>query len=132
MANTQALVDINLASADELATISGIGQNLAKKIIDNRPYDSIDDLTTIPGISETKLTVLKPYMTLSSPSGRKKAASKPEPTQSSGEKKPITTLGETEAFVFLEDRNERQDALLILFGGFILGLVILLLRRAHD
>lgn len=132
MVNTQALVDINHASVDELTTISGIGQSLAKKIVENRPYAALQDLVEIPGINEAKLASLMPYMTLSSPSVHKKAATKSKPNLSTGEEKPIATLGETEAFVFLEDRNERQDALLIIFGGFILGLVILLLRRANN
>jgi hypothetical protein len=72
-----------------------------------------------------------PYMTLGGIKPPRKTTRKLESRTNSPEE-PIAKLGETEAFVFLEDRNERQDALLIIFGGFILGLIILLLRRANK
>lgn len=132
MTDRQPLVDINHASIDDLTTINGIGQNLAQRIIDQRPYEALHDLVNIPGINETKLAALMPYMTLSSTSGGRKTTKKRRLKPDTGEEKPIETLGETETFVFLEDRNERQDALLIIFGGFILGLIILLLRRSKN
>ncbi len=39
-------VDLNSASSDELDALSGIGEVTAQKIIDNRPYKTIDDLIT--------------------------------------------------------------------------------------
>lgn len=132
MTDRQPLVDINNASINDLTTIKGIGQNLAQRIVDHRPYEALHDLVNIPGINETKLASLMPYMTLSGSSGSQKTTKKRTPKPDTGEEKPVATLGKTEAFVFLEDRNERQDALLIIFGGFILGLIILLLRRAKN
>jgi DNA uptake protein ComE-like DNA-binding protein len=38
------LLDINSASADELKTLSGVGDAYAKKIMDNRPYKRKDEL----------------------------------------------------------------------------------------
>ena len=132
MTNRQTLVDINHASIEALIAINGIGQNLANRIVDHRPYEALHDLVNIPGINETKLASLMPYMTLSDPGKELTTSKKSAPLKDEAEKQPIATFGETEAFVFLEDRNERQDALLILFGGFILGLIILLLRRASK
>ena len=132
MTDRQPLVDINHASIDDLTTIKGIGQNLAQRIVEHRPYEALYDLVNIPGINETKLAALMPYMTLSGASVSQKTTKKRTPKSEAGNEKPIASLGETEAFVFLEDRNERQDALLIIFGGFILGLIILLLRRAKN
>ena len=131
MTDRQPLVDINQASINDLTTINGIGENLAKRIVDNRPYQALHDLVQIPGINETKLASLMPYMTLGGTKPPRKTTRKLESRTNSPEE-PIAKLGETEAFVFLEDRNERQDALLIIFGGFILGLIILLLRRANK
>jgi len=132
MTNRQTLVDINSASVEELKSINGIGQNLANRIIEHRPFKARHDLVEIPGINETKLASLMPFIALSGVSAKRKSAEKPSPKRDVAKKEPVSTLGVTEAFVFLEDRNERQDALLILFGGFILGLIILLLRRASK
>ena len=128
----QALVDINKASIEELTALSGIGLSLAMKIIKRRPFEELHDLVEISGINEVKLASLKPYITIGE---TRTEASLPEETPDQMElagKEPITKLGDTEAFVFLEDRNERQDALLIIFGGFILGLIILLIRRSET
>lgn len=119
-------VDINRATLIELTTIRGIGPGLARRIVDHRPYETIEDLVRVPGINQTKLLALRPFITLKEKKAHpapRKTAPKPQ-TDSAG-------LGETETFVFLEDRNERQDALLIIFGGFILGLIILMLRRSR-
>ncbi|MBG0785420.1 MAG: helix-hairpin-helix domain-containing protein [Anaerolineaceae bacterium] len=116
--------DINLASKDELVAINGIGESLAQKIIDYRPFKTVADLTRVPGISETKLTTLQPYLKAQSFSKTVKPKTAESAPQTSG-------LGHTEAFVFLEERSDRQDAFLIIFGGFIFGLILLLLRRKH-
>jgi competence protein ComEA len=45
-AGVVALININTASASELDTLWGIGPVRAQDIIDNRPYQSIDELKT--------------------------------------------------------------------------------------
>jgi competence protein ComEA len=40
------LIDINSASLSDLATLPGIGDVLAKKIVDGRPYKSKNQLTS--------------------------------------------------------------------------------------
>jgi len=41
------LVDINTASLEQLDNLTGIGPALGQRIIDNRPYNSIDDLLKV-------------------------------------------------------------------------------------
>jgi len=48
-------VDINSASIDELDEIVWVGPATAEKIIGTRPYDSLDDLTRVSGIGDSKL-----------------------------------------------------------------------------
>ncbi len=44
------LVNINTASKDELKTLDGVGDSIAQSIIDNRPYDSIEEISRASGI----------------------------------------------------------------------------------
>ena len=129
---TEMKVDINTASLEALVSIKGIGESLAKRIIDNRPYDTVDGLVKVSGINEAKLAHLEPLITIEKETAVVPAPVKLPPiSQESAQPQPVTKIGDTEAFVFLEDKNDRQDALLIIFGGFILGLIILLLRRSE-
>ena len=123
-------VDINTASLADLVAVNGIGESLAEKIVAGRPYAKLKDLVKIHGISEKKLESLSGFLKVAA-APPKKAEPKPaEPYDQISGAKPFTKVGDTEAFVFLEDRNERQDAFLILAGGFIFGLILLLLRRS--
>jgi hypothetical protein len=123
------LVDINRASLEELVAIRGIGPGLAQGIIDHRPYTDINDLVRVPGINQIKLLTLMPFIT-DGEEKTKKAAPKSIQQSETKQAEPVTKLGHTETFVFLEDRNERQDAILIVLGGFIFGLILLMLRRS--
>ncbi len=62
-APAKALIDLNKASAQELETLKGIGPALSKKIIDGRPYKSVDDLTKA-GIPAKTVEALKPLVTV--------------------------------------------------------------------
>lgn len=52
-------IDINQASSAELEELAGIGEVLASSIIEERPFDTLDELTRVSGIGEGKLTGLK-------------------------------------------------------------------------
>ena len=123
------LVDINHASLEELVTIRGIGPGLAQGIIDARPYTELDDLVRVPGINQMKLLALMPFITIGEKKA-KKVAPRAMPQPEAKQATPDSKLGHTETFVFLEDRNERQDAILIVLGGFIFGLILLMLHRS--
>lgn len=52
-------VEINTASLGQLDEIIGIGPTLGQKIIDARPFLSIDDLTRVKGIGKKTLQKIK-------------------------------------------------------------------------
>lgn len=125
-------IDVNTASLADLVAVNGIGESLAEKIIAARPYTKIKDLVNINGISEKKLESLSGFLKVATAPKEKVEQKAVAPYDHISGAKPFTKVGNTEAFVFLEDRNERQDAFLILAGGFIFGLILLLLRRASE
>lgn len=54
-------IDINSATQEQLESVPGIGAATAKKIIQNRPYGSVNDLSKA-GISGKQLTELSPML----------------------------------------------------------------------
>ena len=52
-------VEINTASLEQLDEIIGIGPALGQRIIDDRPFSSIDDLLRVSGIGEKTLQKIK-------------------------------------------------------------------------
>ena len=47
------LININSATKDQLDVLPGVGDVTAQKIIDGRPYSSIEDLKLLEGISDS-------------------------------------------------------------------------------
>lgn len=60
-------LNINMASLDELKLLPGIGPVLAGRILEGRPYHSLDDLLRVKGISKTTLEKLRPYLQVEYP-----------------------------------------------------------------
>ena len=54
-------VDPNTAARDELLKLPGVGEVMANRIIESRPYGKLDDLLNVPGIGAARLEKLKPY-----------------------------------------------------------------------
>ncbi len=61
-------IDINRASAEELAKLPGVGSELARRIVAYRsqhgPFHRVEDLLVIRGIGPKKWRTLKPYLRL--------------------------------------------------------------------
>lgn len=57
----EAPVDLNSATAEELATLPGIGEATARKIIDLRPHKSVDDLAG-HGVPAKTIEAIKPLV----------------------------------------------------------------------
>lgn len=58
------LININTATLDELDTLVGIGPATAEKIIENRPYTSIEDLKDVSGVGESKFEAIAAFITV--------------------------------------------------------------------
>jgi competence ComEA-like helix-hairpin-helix protein len=61
-------INVNTATIAQLETLPGIGPNTAKSIVDFRnrsgPFQRIEDLLAIKGISKSRLEKLRPYVTV--------------------------------------------------------------------
>lgn len=56
---TADVVELNKASLAELDLLVGVGPTIAQRIIDARPYTSVDDLSKVKGIGEKTLQDIK-------------------------------------------------------------------------
>ncbi len=98
----KSLVDINTASQAELEAVKGVGPATANKIIANRPYKSLDELTKA-GLSAKKIESFKSALTVggaptptppAAVKGDKKTAKE---TRKKGEAAPTTQAKEQKA-----------------------------------
>ena len=55
-------VDINTASEKQLSSLPGIGPQMAKRIIEARPFKSIQELKRVKGIGDKKFERLKSHV----------------------------------------------------------------------
>ncbi len=60
-ATAGAKLDVNTATLEALQNIPGVGNVLARRIINARPYKSADDLRLVKGIGAKKYEKLRPY-----------------------------------------------------------------------
>lgn len=62
----KARVNVNSADVKTLETLPGIGPTLAQRIVDGRPYTSVDDLSKVKGLSKSKITAIQDQITFGS------------------------------------------------------------------
>jgi len=64
-------IDVNTATAGQLQQLPGVGPAMANAIVQFRkksgPFERLEDLLAIRGITSRKLERLRPYLTLSKP-----------------------------------------------------------------
>lgn len=61
------LININTASLEQLTTLPGIGESKAKSIIEyreNTPFTTIEDIMNVSGIGESAYSKIKDYITV--------------------------------------------------------------------
>ncbi len=57
-------ISVNSASSTLLDTLPGVGPATAQRIIEGRPYSSLEQLLNVKGIGEKTLEKLRPFVTL--------------------------------------------------------------------
>ena len=61
-------IDINTASVEDFISLPGIGEVLAKRIVDyrteNGAFHTIEELMEVSGIGQSRLENLRPYVTI--------------------------------------------------------------------
>jgi len=67
-ASASAPVNLNTATAEQLATIPGVGPKMAERIIDYRQknggFKKIEDLMNVSGVGEKSFLKMKPLITV--------------------------------------------------------------------
>ena len=73
-ATTTAPVNLNTATAEQLATIPGVGPKMAERIIDYRQknggFKKVEDLMNVSGVGEKSFLKMKPLITVGTPSSK--------------------------------------------------------------
>ena len=61
------LIDLNTASKTQLMSLPAIGRVLSQRIMDARPITSLEALAAVPGISNSVLDKIQPFITFDEP-----------------------------------------------------------------
>ena len=66
-ATADAPLDLNTAPLAELTRLPGVGPVLASRIVEARPYASVDDVRRVRGVGRSKLARLRELVTVAEP-----------------------------------------------------------------
>jgi competence protein ComEA len=73
-ATAAAPVNLNTATAEQLATIPGVGPKMAERILDYRTknggFKKVEDLMNVSGVGEKSFLKMKPLITVGTPSSK--------------------------------------------------------------
>jgi competence protein ComEA len=91
-------IDINRATWVEWAQFQGIGEKLARRIVEEqelRPFESVDDLLRVRGLGRRRLDELRPFLRveLAQASPQALPPSRPEPSDDDPEETPSNSPG---------------------------------------
>lgn len=64
-------IDVNSAAALEIEALPGIGPTLARRIVEARPFRSVDDLERVSGIGVVRLAALRGHVRVGIPEPRR-------------------------------------------------------------
>jgi competence protein ComEA len=71
-------LNLNTASVEQLATLPGVGEKLAARIVDYRQkagaFKSVQELMNVKGIGERNLERIQPYLSLGEPAAKGSAS----------------------------------------------------------
>lgn len=106
-------IDINVADAETLTTIAGIGPALAQRIIEYRetvhPYEEVIELAAVPGISEKMVRGFEESVTVEPITPSPPLLEAPEPMELLETPEPIDQLEAPEQPVALLPELEEQE-----------------------
>jgi competence protein ComEA len=89
-------VDLNSADQKALEALPGVGPALAKRIMEGRPFTSVDDLAKVKGLTKTKVAALKDKVTVGAAAPAAPAAPMAKPVPTAPPATPATPAPATE------------------------------------
>ena len=61
------IVNPNAADEEQLQQLPGVGPQLASRIVEGRPYQGVNDLRQVPGLGDSVLQDIKPFLAFDAP-----------------------------------------------------------------